>query len=147
MTTETFLWLKALHIIAVISWLAGMLYLPRLFVYHTQVKPGSEASELFKVMERKLMRNIINPAMVATWVFGLWLAVKINAFDASNGSWLHAKLGLVLLLQIAHAMMSRYRKAFARDQNIKSERFFRIFNEVPAVLMVVIVLLVVLKPF
>ena len=148
MTTETFLWLKALHIIAVISWMAGMLYLPRLFVYHTRVLPGSEASELFKVMERKLMRIIINPAMVATWIFGLWLAVKTNAFDTtSNGSWLHAKLGLVLLMQVAHVMMSRYRKAFARDQNVKSERFFRIFNEVPAVLMVVIVLLVVLKPF
>jgi len=148
MTTETFLWLKAFHIIAVISWMAGMLYLPRLFVYHAQVKPGSEASELFKVMERKLMRIIINPAMVATWVLGLWLAVKTNAFDVkSNGGWLHAKIGLVVLMQVAHAMMSRYRKAFARDQNVKSERFFRIFNEVPAVLMVVIVLLVVLKPF
>ena len=144
---DGYLWLKALHIIAVISWMAGMLYLPRLFVYHTQVKAGSEASELIKVMERKLMRLIINPAMIATWVLGIWLAVKINAFAPQNGGWLHAKLGLVLLLQISHAMMSRYRKAFARDQNVKSERFFRLFNEVPAVLMVVIVLLVVIKPF
>jgi putative membrane protein len=147
MSTETYMWLKALHIIAVISWMAGMLYLPRLFVYHTQVKPGSEASELFKVMERKLMRVIINPAMIATWVFGLWLAFKINAFGPGNGHWLDAKLGLVLILQICHALMSRYRKAFARDQNIHSERFFRLFNEVPAVLMVGIVLLVVIRPF
>lgn len=147
MSTEPYLWLKALHLIAVISWMAGMLYLPRLFVYHTQVAVGSEASELFKVMERKLMRVIINPAMIATWVLGLWLAMVTHAFDPANGKWLHAKLALVLLMQISHAMMSRYRKAFYRDQNTKSERFFRIFNEVPAVLMVVIVLLVVLKPF
>ena len=144
---EGYLWLKALHIIAVVSWMAGMLYLPRLFVYHTQVKAGSEASEMLKVMERKIMRIIINPAMIATWVLGIWLALKINAFGPGNGGWLHAKLGLLVLMQIAHAMMSRYRKAFARDQNVKSERFFRIFNEVPAVLMVVIVLLVVIKPF
>lgn len=144
---DTYLWLKSLHIIAVIAWMAGMLYLPRLFVYHTQVAKGSEASELFKVMERKLMRLIINPAMIATWVFGLWLAFTINAFDPANGHWIHGKLGLLVLMQIAHAMMSRYRKAFARDENVKSQRFFRIFNEVPAVLMVFIVFIVVLKPF
>ena len=143
---ETYLWLKALHIIAVMSWMAGMLYLPRLFVYHTKVSVGSEASELFKVMERKLMRFIINPAMIATWILGITLAIKTEAFGPGNG-WLHAKLGFVLLMQITHAMMSRYRKAFARDANVKSERFFRLFNEIPAVLMVVIVLLAVLKPF
>jgi putative membrane protein len=147
MWDEPFLWLKALHIIAVISWMAGMFYMPRLFVYHSQVAVGSEASELFKTMERKLMRLIINPAMIATWVFGLWLAVTINAFDPENGGWLHAKLGLVLLMQVAHAMMSRYRKAFFRDERPKSERYFRIFNEIPTVLMVGIVLLVVFKPF
>jgi protoporphyrinogen IX oxidase len=142
-----FEWLKALHIIAVISWMAGMLYLPRLFVYHSRVAPGSEASELFKVMERKLMRGIINPAMIATWVLGLWLAFTINAFDPANGHWLHAKLGLVLLMQVAHAMMIRYRRAFARDERPKNEKFFRIFNEVPAILMVFIVIIVVIKPF
>jgi len=147
MLDNTYHWLKALHIIAVISWMAGMLYLPRLFAYHTRVKPGSEASELFKIMERKLMRIIINPAMIATWILGLWLAFHINAFDPVNGGWLHAKISFVLLLQVAHAMMSRHRKAFERDQNTKSEKYFRIFNEVPAVLMVVIVLLVVLRPF
>lgn len=144
---QTYHWLKAIHIIMVISWMAGMLYLPRLFVYHSRTKPGSEASELFKEMERKLMRIIINPAMIFTWIFGLWLAVTINAFAPANGGWLHAKLGLLILMQIAHAMMSRYRKAFLRDERPKSERFFRIFNEVPAVLMVAIVLLVVFKPF
>lgn len=141
-------WLKTLHIIAVISWMAGMLYLPRLFVYHTQVAVGSEASELFKVMERKLMRLIINPAMIASWILGIWLAIEINAFDTqANGAWLHGKMGLLVLMQIAHAMMSRYRKAFERDQNTKSEKFFRIFNELPAVLMVGIVFIVVIKPF
>ena len=139
--------LKALHIIAVIAWMCGMLYLPRLFVYHSQVKPGSEASELFKVMERKLMRLIINPAMIVTWIVGLWLAYVINAFDPVNGAWLHAKMGLLVLMQIAHAMMSRYRKAFFRDERPKSEVYFRYFNEVPTALMIGIVFLVVFKPF
>lgn len=147
MLGESYHWLKALHIIAVISWMAGMLYLPRLFVYHSKVAPGSEASELFKIMERKLLRGIINPAMIATWIFGLWMAITTNAFAPVNGHWLHAKLGLVLAMQVVHAMLSRYRKAFERDERPKSEKFFRIFNEVPAVLMIVIVLLVVLKPF
>lgn len=139
-------WLKAFHIIAVISWMCGMLYLPRLFVYHSRTSPGSEASELFKVMEAKLMRLIINPAMIVSWILGIWVAVVINAFDPQNGLWLHYKVMLVLALQINHAMMSRYRKAFLRDERPKSEKYFRIFNEVPAVLMVAIVILVVLKP-
>lgn len=139
-------WLKALHIITVIAWMCGMLYLPRLFVYHSRVAAGSEASELFKVMERKLMRLIINPAMIATWILGLWIAFSINAFDPVNGLWLHYKLALVLGMQIAHAMMSRWRKAFARDERPKSERFFRFFNEVPTVLMIAIVILVVVRP-
>jgi putative membrane protein len=143
----TYHWLKALHIVAVIAWMCGMLYLPRLFVYHCNVAPGSEADGLFITMERKLMRLIINPAMIATWVFGLWLAYLINAFDPVNGSWLHAKLGLVLLMQIAHAMMSRYRKVFAKGQRPKSEKYFRFFNEVPTLLMIGIVFLVVFKPF
>ncbi len=147
MLDEPYYWLKALHIIAFISWMAGMLYLPRLFVYHSKVMPGSEASELFKVMELKLMRLIINPAMIATWTFGLWLVFSINAFDPANGLWLHYKVALVLIMQVVHAMMSRYRKAFARNERPKSERYFRIFNEIPAALMVLIVLLAVLKPF
>lgn len=136
--------IKALHIIAVISWMAGMLYLPRLFVYHTQVAPGSEASELFKVMERKLMRVIINPSMVAVWVLGLTLAHISDAFQPEN-LWFHLKFGLVILLSGVHGMFSKYRKDFARDANRKSERFFRIINEVPAVLMVAIVFLVVVR--
>lgn len=143
----TYHWLKSLHLIALIAWMCGMLYLPRLFVYHTRVAAGSEADKLFQEMERKLLRLIINPAMIATWILGLWLAFTVNAFDPVNGAWLHAKLGLVALMQVAHAMMSRYRKAFARGENRKSERFFRIFNEAPAVLMAGIVLLVVFKPF
>jgi len=146
--TNAYLWLKALHIITLISWMAGMLYLPRLYVYHSRVAPGSEASELFKLMERKLLRLIINPAMIATWIFGLWLAFKINAFDsAANGHWLHAKLGLVILMQLVHAYLARTRRAFARDERPHSERFFRILNEVPAVLMIGIVILATVKPF
>ncbi len=139
-------WLKAFHIIAVIAWMCGMLYLPRLFVYHSKVAVGSEASELFKVMEHKLMRLIINPAMVAAWVLGLWLAYHTNAFDPVNGLWLHYKLTVLVGMQIVHAMMSRYRKAFARDERPKSEKYFRIFNELPAVLLVIIVILVVVRP-
>ncbi|MDE3059999.1 MAG: protoporphyrinogen oxidase HemJ [Pseudomonadota bacterium] len=144
---DSYHWLKALHIIAVISWMAGMLYLPRLFVYHTKVAPGSETSEMLKVMERRLLRIIINPAMIATWGLGIWLAVKTNAFDPVNGYWLHGKLALVIGLQIIHAMLARSRRQFARDQNTHSTRYFLILNEIPALLMIGIVLLVVLKPF
>jgi putative membrane protein len=148
MFDETYHWLKALHLIAVMSWMAGMLYLPRLYVYHSQVAVGSEASELFKVMERRLLRIIINPAMIASWILGLWLAFTINAFDVQqNGAWLHGKLGLLVLMQIAHALMARYRRKFERDERPQSERFFRIFNEVPTILMVLIVFTVVFKPF
>src|SRR5262245_20486071 len=111
MDGEAYHWLKALHIIAIIAWMCGMLYLPRLFVYHSKVAPGSEADGLFITMERKLMRVIINPAMIVTWVVGLWIAVKLNLFDPVNGMWLHYKLTLVIFMQIAHAMMSHYRKA------------------------------------
>lgn len=143
---QMYLWLKALHIIFVVCWMAGMLYLPRLFVYHTKVAKSSEASEMFKVMERKLMRGIMLPCMILTFVLGLWLAVHTDAFGPGNG-WMHAKLLLVLVMAGLHGMMSKYRKAFERDENVKSERFFRIFNEVPAVIMVIIILFVVLKPF
>lgn len=139
-------WVKTLHILAVIAWMCGMLYLPRLFVYHSKVAAGSEASELFKIMERKLMRLIINPAMIVAWVFGLWLVYITKAGAPGDGYWMHAKFSLLILMQIAHAKMSRYRKAFFRDERPKSERFFRIFNELPAVLMVMIVILVVVRP-
>ena len=137
-------WLKALHIISVIAWMAGMLYLPRLFVYHCSAPVGSELSETFKVMERRLLRAIINPAMIATWVFGLWLVWQGGLLRAS---WLHAKLVLVIAMSGVHGMLSRYRRDFAADQNRHSEKFYRILNEVPTLLMIAIVLLVVIKPF
>jgi len=137
-------WIKALHIVAVISWMAGMLYLPRLFVYHCGVSPGSEASETFKVMERKLLRFIINPAMVVAWVAGLWIAVKIFSF---HGGWLHAKLAMVLGLSAAHGYFSKAVADFARDEGRRDHRFWRLMNEVPTLLMIVIVILVVVKPF
>lgn len=146
MHTEPYLWLKAFHLIAVISWMAGLLYLPRLFVYHCRTVPGSEASEMLKTMERRLLKLIMNPAMMATWILGLWLAIKIHAFDPQNGLWMHYKLLLVIILSALHGMMAKYRKAFARDERPKSERFFRILNEAPALLLIGIVLLVVVKP-
>ena len=144
--SNAYLCLKALHIIAVIAWMAGMLYLPRLYVYHAQVAVGSEASELFKVMERRLLRLIINPAMIVTWVLGLTLAFKIHAFEPANGYWLYWKLALVLLMQLVHAWLSRLRRQFARDERQHSVRFYKILNEIPTVLMIGIVLLAVMKP-
>ncbi|WP_295557911.1 protoporphyrinogen oxidase HemJ [uncultured Hyphomicrobium sp.] len=137
-------WLKAVHVIAVISWMAGMLYLPRLFIYHCEVKPGSETSETFKVMERRLLQIIINPAMVVTWALGLWLAWKGGHFSAS---WLHAKLTLVLALSGVHGFFSAAVRRFAEDRNTLTQRQWRLWNEAPTVLMVGIVILVVVKPF
>jgi putative membrane protein len=139
-----YLWVKAAHIIAVIAWMAGMLYLPRLFIYHCDAPPGSAQSETFKVMERRLLRVIINPAMVLTWVLGLWLAWQGGFFTAG---WLHAKLALVLVLSGVHGYFSAAVRKFATDANVTSERTWRIWNEVPTLLMVVIVILVVVKPF
>ena len=141
-----YLWIKAFHIIAVIAWMAGMLYLPRLYVYHAEVAPGSPESAKFKVMERRLLTAIMNPAMGATWLLGLTLALT----PASGGfaqSWLHAKLTLVVILSGIHGLFSRWQRDFAKDANRYPQRFYRIWNEVPAVLMVIIVILVVVKPF
>lgn len=138
------LWLKALHVIAVISWMAGMLYLPRLFVYHCGVAAGSEASETFKVMEQRLLRAIINPAMVVAWIIGLWLAWTGFRFQ---GGWLHAKLALVLVLSGLHGHFSAAVRAFAEDRNTRSARYWRIMNEAPTVVMVLVVALVIVKPF
>ena len=142
-------WIKALHIIAVIAWMAGMLYLPRLFVYHCAAETGSVQSETFKVMERRLLRGIINPAMIATWVLGLWLAWlgPDSRYGWFASSWLWAKIILVLALSAVHGLLARWRKDFAQDRNRHSHKFYRIINEVPTVLMILIVLLVVLKPF
>ena len=139
-----YLWLKALHIISLIAWMAALLYLPRLFVYHTGVAAGSEASETFKVMERRLLKAIMTPAMIATWIFGLWLAYEGHLFTAP---WLHAKIALVVVLSGIHGMMAKWVREFAQDRNTRSTRFYRIANEGPTILMVLIVLLVVLKPF
>ena len=138
------LWLKAFHVIAVIAWMAGMLYLPRLFVYHCEAEAGSKQSETFKVMERRLLRAIINPAMIATWVLGLWLAYDQALFKAG---WLHGKLALVLALTALHGLFSRWVRDFAADRNTHSQKFYRIVNEAPAVLMIGIVILVIVKPF
>ena len=142
-------WIKAFHIIAVIAWMAGMLYLPRLFVYHSAAEKGSEQSETFKVMERRLLRGIINPAMVATWLLGLWLAW--HGPDSHYGwfasGWLDAKLVLVLALSVLHGFLARWRKDFAADSNRHSPRFYRIINEIPTVLLIAIVILAVVKPF
>jgi len=137
-------WLKALHVIAVIAWMAGMLYLPRLYVYHANAKAGSELSETFKIMERRLLRLIINPAMIATWVLGLSMAWLGNLWGQH---WFHAKLFLLLLMQIMHAALARWRRQFAVDANIHHARFYRLVNEVPTILIIGIVILVVVKPF
>jgi protoporphyrinogen IX oxidase len=137
-------WLKAFHVIAVIAWMAGMLYLPRLFVYHCAAEKGSVQSETFKVMERRLLRAIINPAMFATWVLGLWLAWSGHWFESG---WLQAKLALVLAMSALHGLFARWVKAFAADANPHSQKFYRIINEVPTILLIVIVILAVVKPF
>lgn len=137
------LWLKALHIMAFAAWMAGLWYLPRLFVYHSQVGAGSEASEKYKIMERRLLRGITTPAMIATLAFGIGLATVEGQWSAG---WLQAKTALVVLLAAAHGVMVRYVKQFAQDQRPASERTFRWFNEVPTVLFVAIVILVVFQP-
>lgn len=138
-------WVKALHVISVIAWMAGMLYLPRLFVYHSVAEIGSDKSETFKVMERRLLRGIMTPAMIASWLFGLWMIV--GGWVSFSEGWLHAKLLFVLLLTGCHGMLVKYTRLFAQDKNTKPQKFFRIINEVPTVLMIVIVMLVVVKPF
>ncbi len=137
-------WIKALHIVAVISWMAGMLYLPRLYVYHADVDPRSDVAEKFEQMERRLLRYIINPAMVAAWVFGLTLAWLGDWWMAG---WFHAKLALLIAMQIYHAALARWRRAFAAKANRHSSKFYRIVNEIPTILMIGIVILVTVKPF
>jgi putative membrane protein len=139
-----YVWIKALHVVAVISWMAGMLYLPRLFVYHCEAEIGSKQSETFKVMECRLLKAIINPAMIVTWLAGLYLAWSGNWFTAG---WLHGKLLLVIVLSGVHGFFARCVKDFAADRNTRSQKFYRIINEVPTLLMIGIVILVVVKPF
>jgi len=137
-------WLRAFHVIAVIAWMAGMLYLPRLFVYHCETPPGSEGSERFKVMERRLLKGIINPAMVAVWILGL---ILVWITGAHLQFWFQIKFALVFALSGFHGFLAARLKDFAQDRNMRSARFYRIINEVPAVAMVLIVILAVVKPF
>ena len=137
-------WLLALHIIAFTAWMAGMLYLPRLYVYHAGAAPGSELSETFKIMERRLLRGIMNPAMILVWIFGLLLAWRGDWWHAG---WWQVKFSLVVGLTLVHHLYARWRKEFEADKNTRPARYYRWWNEVPTVLMIAIVFLAVLKPF
>lgn len=142
---QHYLWLKALHVISVIAWMAGMFYLPRLFAYHAEAAVGSDKSETFKIMEARLLRIIINPAMIATWGFGILMLIANP--DILQGHWFHAKLTLVVALSALHGVFSKWRKVFARDANTRPAKFYKIWNEAPTVLMMIIVVLVIVKPF
>lgn len=138
------LWIKALHVVAVISWMAALFYLPRLFIYHSDAEPGSAQSETFKMMEQRLLKVIMNPAMMISWVLGLYLAWDVYGFQ---GGWLHAKIALVVLLTGVHVLFSRAVRTFSADGPRKSPRYWRIMNEAPTLLMIAIVILVIVKPF
>jgi putative membrane protein len=139
-------WTKALHVISVIAWMAGLLYLPRLYIYHCAVPRGSAESERFKVMEYRLLKLITLPAMIATWVFGLMVVLTPGVIDWTAGWW-HVKLLSVLLLSGFHGAMSKWRRDFLEDRNTRPQRFYRIANEVPTVLMIIIVIMVIVRPF
>ncbi|OYQ35274.1 TIGR00701 family protein [Niveispirillum lacus] len=141
-----YLWIKALHVISIIAWMAGMLYLPRLFVYHCAAERGSVQSETFKVMERRLLKAIMNPAMGASWVFGIAM-IALNPEIMKGQGWLHVKLTLVLLMSGMHGMLAKHVRLFANDANTKSHKYFRIMNEVPTLLMIGVVILVIVRPF
>jgi putative membrane protein len=138
-------WLKAVHVIAIVAWMAGMLYLPRLFVYHAEVAPGTPQSETFKIMERRLLKTILNPAMIVVWITGLWLGFASG--HIKDAGWLHAKLLLVILLSGFHGFLSASTRRFANGANTRSPKFFRVVNEIPTVLLIGIVILVIVKPF
>jgi putative membrane protein len=137
-------WIKAFHVIAMVAWMAGMFYLPRLFVYHCEAEPGSRQSETFKVMERRLLKAIINPAMTVTWLLGLWMMWNAGWYTAP---WFQAKLLLVLGMSALHGYLVRWVRAFANDANVHPHKFYRIINEIPTVLLVGVVILVIVKPF
>lgn len=142
---EYFLWYKAIHVISVISWMAGILYMPRLFVYHTRAKKGSDMDKTFQIMERKLLRFIMNPAMISSYVFGL-LTAYIYGFVAL-GMWFHLKMLAILLLTVFHGFLAKWRKDFEKGKNTRSENFYRMANEIPTILMIISVILVIIKPF
>ncbi|AWK86040.1 protoporphyrinogen oxidase HemJ [Azospirillum thermophilum] len=140
-----YLWIKALHVISIVAWMAGLFYLPRLYVYHASAAPGSEVSETFKVMERRLLRAIMNPAMIASYLFGIWMLVLEPAWLRQG--WMHGKILLVLGMTAVHMLLARWRRDFEADRNIRPHRFYRIVNEIPTVLLIGIVILVIVKPF
>ena len=144
MIDSLYLWLKAFHIIAFVSWMAGMLYLPRLFVYHAGVTPGSESDKLFQIMELKLLRYIMNPAMIVVFALGIWLMI---ISESHAYGWMHAKLTVVLIMACIHGYLAACRKRFMHGRNTHTAKFYKWLNEVPTVLLVVIILLAVLKPF
>ena len=146
LSINAYLWIKTLHIISIIAWMAGLLYLPRLFVYHVEAKVGGELSETLKVMERRLLRLIMNPAMIASFVFGALLLINLEDHVWFEG-WLYAKLVFVIGLLIIHMAMARWQQNFVNDQNIRSQKFFRFVNEVPTILMIGIVIFIVIQPF
>lgn len=139
-------WTKALHIIAMVAWMAGMFYLPRLYVYHCETCPGSAESERFKVMERRLLKQIVNPAMIATWVFGILLVLTPGVLDWAAGWW-HVKLAAVLAMSALHGEYARWRRDFLHDRNRRSARFYRVANEIPTLLLALIVVMVIVRPF
>jgi putative membrane protein len=144
---DSYLWIKSFHVISVIAWMAGLFYLPRLFVYHSKEQPGSPTSETFKVMERKLLRIIMNPAMIASVVTGVFLIWQQFAAVLATEGWLHGKTVLAIGLVWYHMVLARWCRTFAEDRNAHSEKFYRAVNEVPTVLMIVIVVLVIVRPF
>jgi protoporphyrinogen IX oxidase len=144
MLYDSYLWIKALHVISVMAWMAGLFYLPRLYVYHVNAKVGSDLSETLKIMERRLLRAIMYPAMFFSLIFGIILLFQIQAWDQP---WLHIKLSAIVAMIIFNFALAKYRIAFLEDKNIKSEKFYRMINEVPTVLMMVIVIMVIVKPF
>lgn len=139
-------WVKALHVISVLAWMAGLMYLPRLFVYHAGAEAGSDTSETFKVMERRLYRGITTPAMLATWIFGLWLAFGFGIVDFSQG-WMWLKAVLVIALTGVHGFFGRLQRDFANDRNVRPDKFYRLINEIPFVLAIGIVIAVIVQPF
>ena len=141
---DSYLWFKALHVISVTAWMAGLFYLPRLYVYHTEAEVGSELSETLKIMERRLLRAIMYPAMIASIIFGVFLLLEIDAWDQG---WLHVKLLCIVGLIVFNMALAKYRLAFLEDRNQKSEKFYRMINEVPTLLMIVLVIMVIVKPF
>ena len=147
MADDIFVWLKALHIVSVVAWMAGLLYLPRLFVYHCDAEPGSKQAQTFEIMERRLLRAIMNPAMILTFAFGGAMLSQSGIVDWSGDIWIYVKLGFVVVLLVLHHMMARWRRDFAADKNRFDARFYKRMNEVPTIALLAIVIFVVVKPF